>query len=191
MTQDLNERVELNTERLLLRPFGSNDVHDVLAYASEPEFGLYLLLPQPYTRDDAARFVARQVLDEWSTRPTFAIVLQHHVVGGIGLRIDEEDQRAEMGYALARPHWGNGLTLEAARAVMTWGFERYALHKVCAAAALENRRSWRVMEKLGMIREGLRRSHSKIGDKHVDYVSYGILRTEWDQLTMASTSSRS
>ena len=179
MSHDLNKRVELKTERLQLRPFDFNDVDDVLGYASEPEFGVYLLLPQPYTRDDAAQFVARQLLDEWSTRPTFAIVLHQHVVGGIGLRIDKEDNRAEMGYALARPHWGRGLTLEAANAVMAWGFERYSLHKVCAAAALENRRSWRVMEKLGMTREGLRRSHSKVGDKHVDYVSYGILHAEW------------
>ena len=180
MSHDLNERVELRTERLLLRQFDPGDVDDVLSYASEPEFGPYLLLPQPYTRDDAAKFVARQLLDDWSTRPTFAIVLHQHVVGGIGLRIDERDSRAEMGYALARPHWGRGLAFEAARAVTAWGFERYSLHKVCAAAALENRRSWRVMEKLGMTREGLRRSHSKVGNKHVDYVSYGILRPEWD-----------
>ena len=42
MTQDLNERVELRTERLLLRPFEFGDVDDVLAYASEPDVGQYL-----------------------------------------------------------------------------------------------------------------------------------------------------
>ena len=90
MTQDLNERVELRTERLLLRPFGFGDVDDVLAYASEPEFGWYLSLlsPQPYTRDDAKKFVAQQVLDEWSKRPTFAMVFEGRVVGGVGLRTD-------------------------------------------------------------------------------------------------------
>ena len=49
MTQDLNERVELRTDRLLLRPFDFRDVDDVLAYASEPKFGRYLPVPQPYT----------------------------------------------------------------------------------------------------------------------------------------------
>ena len=47
---------------------------------------------------------------------------------------------------------------EAGRAVMDWGFERYGLHKVWAQADLRNRRSWRVMEKLGMTREGVLRA---------------------------------
>ena len=71
-----------------------------------------------------------------------------------------------------------GLALEA---VIDWGFERYGLHKVVAHAALDNRQSWRVMEKLGMTREGLKRSHSKIGGEFVDYVDYGVLRDEWER----------
>ena len=49
MSHDLNQRVELTTERLLLRPLEFGDVDDVLAYASDPEVGRYLELPQPYT----------------------------------------------------------------------------------------------------------------------------------------------
>ena len=89
MGQDLNERVELTTERLLLRPFAFDDVDDVLNYASDPEVARYVPLPQPYTRDDAVEFVARQVLADWSSRPLFAIVFEHHVIGGIGLYINE------------------------------------------------------------------------------------------------------
>ena len=81
MSHDLNERVELKTERLLLRPLGLGDVDDVLAYASNPEVGRYLEVPQPYTRDDAVEFVARRILDDWSTEPTFAIVWEQQVVG--------------------------------------------------------------------------------------------------------------
>ena len=182
MTQDLNERVELNTERLLLRPFAFEDVDDVLGYATDPEVARYLPLPQPYKRDDAVEFVARQVLSEWSTRPTFAIVLGQRVVGNISLDIDGRHEVAELGYELARPHWGRGLMPEAARAVIGWGFERYALHKVYARAYLDNRRSWRVMEKLGMTREGVLRGHDKLRDEHLDDACYGILREEWDQL---------
>ena len=110
MTEDLNERVELRTERLLLRPFEFSDVDDVLAYASEPDVGQYLSLPRPYKRDHAVEFVARQVLAEWSTRPAFAIVFEGHVVGGIGLSINRRHDSAELGYALAKPQWGRGLT---------------------------------------------------------------------------------
>ena len=179
--KDLNERVELQTDRLLLRPFDFGDVDDVLSYASEPEFGWYLSLPQPYTRDDAAKFVAQQILDKWSTRATFALVFEGHVVGGGGLSVDRRGERGELGYALAKQHWGKGLTLEAARAVIGWGFERYGVHKVIAYAVLDNRQSWRVMEKLGMTREGVKRSHSRIGGEFVDYVDYGVLREEWER----------
>ena len=179
--KDLDERVELETDRMLLRPFDFRDADDVLAYASEPEFGWYLSLPQPYTRDDAAKFVAQQILDEWSTSPTFAMVFEGRVVGGVGLRVERRGEKAELGYALAKEHWGKGLTVEAARAVIGWGFERYAVHKVIAYAALDNRQSWRVMEKLGMTREGLKRSHSKIDRVYVDWVDYGVLREEWER----------
>lgn len=110
----------------------------------------------------------------------FAIVFEGHVVGGIGLRINGRHDSAELGYALAKPQWGRGLTPEAARAVVGWGFERYALNKVGAYAALNNRRSWRVMEKLGMTREAVLRSHAKLWDEYVDDVYYGVLRDEWE-----------
>ncbi len=183
MSQELDERVELETERLLLRPFDFGDVEDVLDYASEPELSRYLPLPQPYTRSDAVEFISRAVLDGWSTRPTFAIVFESHVVGGINLRVDERRRTAELGYALARPQWGKGLTPEAARAVVDWGFERYALCKVYAVADLRNRQSWRVMEKLGMSREGVPRSNVQSRDERVDEVCYGILREEWERST--------
>ena len=181
MTQDLNERVQLKTERLLLRPFDFGDMDDVLSYASEPEFARYLPIPQPYTRHDAVEFLARRVLDDWSTRPTFAIVSEGHVVGGINLSINELHDTAGMGYSLARPQWGRGLTPEAARAVIDWGFERYGLHKVWAFADLRNRQSWRVMEKLGMTREGMLRNHLKTRDERVDCIHYGVLRDEWER----------
>ena len=181
MTQDLNERVELNTEQLLLRPFDFRDVDDVLGYSSESEFGRYLPVPQPYARDDAVEFVARQVLAEWSARPAFAMVFDGHVVGGLGLRVDMRHEMAELGYALAKRHWGKELTLEATQAVVGWGFERYSLHKIYARADLRNRQSWRVMEKLGMVREGVLRSHAKPRDERVDDIYYGVLREEWER----------
>ncbi len=124
----------------------------------------------------------RQVLADWSTEPTFAVVLQRHVVGGISLRINETHETGELGYALARSQWGRGLTPEASRAVVQWAFERYALSKVYACADLRNRQSWRVMEKLGMTREGVLRSHAKLRNERVDDVYYGILRSDWEEL---------
>ena len=177
------ERGVLRTERLLLRPFKLEDVDDVYAYAKDPEWERYLglPLPQPYTRRDAEEYIAGRVLADWSTVPTFAIVLDSTVIGGIGLRISAAHQMGELGYALARVHWGKGLMPEAAKAVMEYGFVEHGLAKIYASADLENRRSTRVMEKLGMTREGILRSHSAKRGERRDDVVYGILREEWEQ----------
>ena len=182
---EMAERVGLSTERLLLRPFRLEDVDDVYAYAKDTEWERYLglPLPQPYTRRDAEAYVAGRVVAYWSTEPTFAIVLDSTVIGGIGLRIREAHQTAELGYALARPHWSKGLTTEAALAVVGMAFENRGLAKVYAAADLRNRPSWRVMEKLGMTREGVLRSHRKCRKERIDEVYYGILREEWEART--------
>ena len=176
-----DQRVELKTDRLLLRPFKLEDVDDVYAYAKDPEWDRYLglPLPQPYARRDAEEYVAGRVLADWSTEPTFAIVLDSTVIGGIGLRIIETHQRAELGYALARVHWGKGLMPEAVQAVIDWAFREYGSAKIYATADLRNGRSTRVMEKLGMTREGVLRSHGKARGERVDEVYYGIIREEW------------
>ena len=103
------DAVELKTERLLLRPFQLKDVDDVFEYARDPEWARYLPhLRLPYTRRDAEEFVADRVLDRSETHSLWAIVLEEKVVGGIGLPIDERRRIAELGYSLARQHWGEG-----------------------------------------------------------------------------------
>ena len=186
MGHDPNERVELTTERLRLRPFDVGDVDDVLAYASGPEVGRYLELPQPYTRDDAEEYVARRLLDDWSSEATFAIVWRRRVVGSISLHVNVRDEVAALGYGLARWTWGRGIVPEAGRAVIDWGFEAYALHKIYSRADVRNRQSWRVMEKLGMSREGVLRGCRKVRGEQVDDVCYGVLREEWERARQQS-----
>lgn len=176
---------ELRTRRLVLRRFGPGDVDDVFAYARDPEWAEYLLpaVPRPYTRRNAEEFVARQMRASAEREPAWAIVLDGTVVGGIGLGIDRRHDTGELHYGLGRPYWGRGLMPEAAGGVIDWGFGDRALAKISARADLRNRRSWRVMEKLGMTREGLHRSQAK--DVRPDYpriddVYYGLLREEWE-----------
>ena len=169
-----HERVELRTERLVLRPFKLEDADDVFEYASS----LPRLL-QPFTREAAEEIVARHRLTSWETEPRFAIVLGAKVVGGIGVTVDQKNEIASLGYAIAREHWGKGLTPEATTAVMDWVFTERGLAKVHAWTDARNTQSQRVMEKLGMTREGFLRSHGKGRDGRVDEVHYGILREEW------------
>lgn len=68
---------------------------------------------------------------------------------------------------------------EAARAVIEWAFQSYDIAKVFARADARNTQSFRVMEKLGMQREGQLRKHRHFRGEQVDEVVYGVLREEW------------
>lgn len=176
---------ELRTKRLVLRRFGPGDVDDVFAYARDPEWAEFLLraVPQPYTRRNAEEFVARQMRASTEREPGWAITLGGTVVGGIGLSVDPRHDTGELHYGLARPYWGSGIIPEAVGAVVDWGFRERSLAKVSARADLRNRRSWRVMEKLGMTREGVHRSQGRdVRPDHprIDEVYYGLLRQEWE-----------
>ena len=178
---DPDLRVELQTERLLLRAFKLEDVDDVFDYASDPEWARYLdRVPQPFTRKAAEERVARGVLESWESHPTWAIVLDRKVIGGVVLMIDLQNEIGELGYELSREHWGKGLMTEASREVIDWGFEERRLAKIFAQADARNKRSLSVMEKLGMTREGVLRSHGKGRGERIDEVYYGILREEWE-----------
>ena len=172
----------LRTDRLLLRPFQLTDADDVYAYARDSEWGRYLPVPSPYEYRHAVEFVARSVLAPRDTNPVLAICLSGRCVGGINIRIDTSSGTGEIGYSIARAHWGKGLTAEAARAVMDWAFYEFDLAKITAMADQVNTRSSRVMEKLGMRRDGLLRSERPSDadpGARQDMVVYSVLRDEW------------
>ena len=169
----------IHTKRLLLRTFAFKDVKDVLAYASDPEWSRFLPVPNPYTLKDAEEFVARCILRDPDDNLRFAIELNGSVNGGIDLRIEEPFAIGSLHYSLSRDHWNQGLTTEAAQAVIDWGFTHFGLEKVYSWADVENIGSWRVMEKIGMTREGTLRSQGVNRGVRKDYHYYGILRREW------------
>ena len=94
-------------------------------------------------------------------KPDFSIVLDSKVIGGISGRVDVQNETGELGYSIGRSYWGQGLMPEASETVVDWAFEELVLAKVLAGADLRNIGSQRVMEKLGMTREGVLRSYGK------------------------------
>jgi RimJ/RimL family protein N-acetyltransferase len=84
-----------------------------------------------------------------------------------------------MGYGVGRAHWGKGYATEAAAAVANWLFANTDIERLAATADTRNAGSWRVMEKLGMTREGVLRGDRVIRGERADTVVYAILRHEW------------
>lgn len=173
------------TARLTLRPWQLDDVDDVLAYAHDREWSRYLrLLPYPYDRSDAEQFIARQAVLDRETRPGWAVSFEGSVIGGLNMRMRSEHRLGEMGYSIARRHWNQGFCTEAAQAVVDAAFGSCPeLNRVRAMADVENRASQRVMEKLGMTKEGVLRQNRVERGEFIDEAWWGLLRSEWSAKT--------
>ena len=176
---DMPEFIE--TERLKLRLFSIEDVEDVFSYASDPQWARFLPVPQPYTKADAENFVAGQVSRDRKTGAIWAIEHAGSVIGGVDIRFDFENRVGEMGYSLARHFWGRGLTTEAVGAVIDAAFSAYPeLNRIQASADQRNVGSLRVMEKLGMVREGVLRQDKYLRGEFSNSMCCGLLRSEWE-----------
>ena len=93
--------------------------------------------------------------------------------------VDRQNQTAALGYGIGRAWWGSGFATEAAKAALDYAFEGLDVDKVWARADPRNVGSLRVLEKIGMQREGVLRSHLIYRGERVDRVYFGLLRNEW------------
>ncbi|MGE3076823.1 MAG: GNAT family N-acetyltransferase [Dehalococcoidia bacterium] len=176
--------MELQTARLMLRPFHAGDVDDVLAYSGDHEYARFIPVPIPYLARNAEEFVAQAILRQDSD-PMWAIVHEGRVCGAIELDVNGLHRHGELHYGMARPLWGQGFTSEAARAILEYAFRELRLARVFGRADIRNVGSWRVLEKIGMQREGLLRHSRLFRDELIDDVLYAVLSYEWSASTLA------
>jgi RimJ/RimL family protein N-acetyltransferase len=158
--------MELFLSRCKVRSWRESDAPSLARHADNPEVWKNLrdAFPSPYTLADARAFLARAT----SARPEtmFAIEVDGAAVGGIGIVLHEDVERvsAEIGYWLAEPYWGRGITTEALRAMTAHAVKEHELTRVFAVPFEWNMASCRVLEKAGYVLEGrLRRSVLKAG----------------------------
>jgi RimJ/RimL family protein N-acetyltransferase len=111
-----------------------------------------------------------------------AIVLRatDRLIGGCRIEIrNAASVSGDIGYVLASDAWGRGYATEATRALLDFGFQGLALHRIWATCDVENRASARVLEKIGMEQEGhLRQNVRRKGEWRDSYL-YAILEPEW------------
>ena len=174
----------LRTERLLLDAFTPDDISAVEAFASDEGLSRYTLnIPYPYPPGAAAKWIKSHA-GEFRRGEAVALAVRlpdRTLVGCMGLRVyDREHDRGELGYWIGQPFWGKGYATEAARACLSFGFKHFALHKIMAYHMPENASSGRVMQKLGMTKEGEHPQHTKKGAIYHDQIDYGLLRSTFE-----------
>lgn len=177
------ELPQLQSERLRLRAFTPDDAPEVERLAGEREVAAgTLTMPHPYPAGAAAIWIATHAGGvEREDGLTLAVerLVDGALLGAISLRIEREHERAELGYWIGRPHWGRGYATEAAAAIVGYAFEQLGLNRVYAYHFSTNPASGRVLQKIGMRHEGVRRQHHRKWGELVDNDAYGILRSEW------------
>jgi ribosomal-protein-alanine N-acetyltransferase len=152
------EPAQLRTERLLLRRWREADRGPWAALNDDPEVMEHF--PSRLTRAESDEFFDRiaEGLDEqgwglWATER----VDTGELIGMVGLAVpsfvSHFTPAVEVGWRLARPHWGHGFATEAARASIDYGFRVLELDEIVAMTTLTNVRSQRVMVRLGMTRD--------------------------------------
>lgn len=170
---------ELEAERIILRRFALEDAEAVLEYASDEQTVEYLVWDGIKTIGEAQEAISGYYTENHGV---FAISLKENgkCIGCIDLRPIPEHDKASFGYVLNRKYWNNGYMTEALKTLLQFAFQTLGVNRVESTHYIGNEGSGRVMEKCGMIREGVFRQELRIKGVFRDVAHYGVLRDEAD-----------
>jgi len=172
---------EIRTERLLLRLPRLEDAEAIFeGYAQDPEVTRYLTFKPAKSLAEDEAFLHR-VIDERTAGTAFTWLLTRppdvQPLGVVEAR--RQDHMVALGYVLKRSEWGLGYVPEAVRGVIEQIFRHPEIYRVWAVCDVDNHASARVMEKVGMVREGrLARyiMHPNVSHEPRDVFLYAIVR---------------
>lgn len=179
----MSKKVQLRTERLLLRRYTEEDIPALLPLLSAREVVVTTLrIPHPYTEKDAREFIQRMQAQEIPSNFGIFDAATGQLYGGVGLTVEEQHSRAELGYWIGFPYWGRGYATEAAREIVRHGFEELKLNRIFAGVFAGNETSVRVLEKLGFKYEGTARKQYLKWGVFLDSLNFALLAEEWKAL---------
>ena len=178
----------LKTPRLALRRFTADDAQMMYDNWAKDENVPRFLSWKIHESVEQTREILTQWAGEYDSPEYYHWAIQYipdnTIVGGINLHgVSNKSWRAELGYNLGSKWWNKSIMTEAAGAVLKFAFDEIGFNKICAMHDTENVGSGRVMQKIGMIREGRFYKHSRRKDGtwgDIDY--YGILKENWEKI---------
>ncbi len=141
--------------KIQLRPLTLGDASDLATHANNVKIAQNLTnqFPHPYSLENANQFIS-MMMDK--TPPNvLAIEVDGALAGAIGVHPQEDiwSNNAELGYWLAEPYWGKGITTEAIKKIVSYGFEHFDVNRIFARPFGRNAASKRVLEKAGFKHE--------------------------------------
>lgn len=178
--------VRIETDRLILRKFTRSDARDMfINVASDSKVNKFLTWE---LHEDV--LTTEELLADWNekyknaARYCWAIELKElgEVIGNISApTVKERIETVEVTYCLGSQWWGRGIVPEALKAVMEFLFHEVGVNRIEAGFDINNPNSGKVMEKVGMRKEGVHRQGGRNNQGLFDLVFYAILRKDYDE----------
>ena len=173
---------ELNTERLHLRKMNVADSPQLFKIWSDPDVTKFMNITS-FTHEEQA-FEMIEILDELAQdqkaiRFTIIERQSNEIIGSCGFNsIDFENEKAEIGYDIAKAFWGKGYAPESINALLDYAFQTLKLNRIEAKVEPENANSIKVLNKLNFTFEGTLRQYEKAKGNFIDINMYSRLKTD-------------
>ena len=171
----------LQTDRLYFKPVSKEDINYIHELHSLTETDRFNTLGIPETIQDTEKIISEWLTGQSSLPQTsyiFCLTLANtnQFIGLIGLKIGKQNYKtAEVWYKIHFNHWHKGYATEALIKLIEYAFNDLKLHRIEAGCAVENIASIKVLEKVGMTREGMKRKKLPIRGEWKDNYFYAIL----------------
>ena len=170
--------MNITTERLIIRKFAYDDWQAVYSYTSDANVMKYI--PEGvFSEEDSKKFVIENSSENAKYFPVF-LKNDEALIGHIVFHKCFGEHTYEIGWVFNPQYTNKGYASEAAHAVLKHGFESMKLHRIVATCQPENIASYRVMEKIGMRKEGLFKKCIPQGNEWWDEYFYAVLDEEWN-----------
>jgi ribosomal-protein-alanine N-acetyltransferase len=185
INSNLARTISLSSARLLIQDLSWDTLEFIHRLHSMPEVQEYATLDIPKSISESKNYLEKYINQQanWPrSEYGFCILFDQKPVGLIGLSDSLNKFRsAELWFKLSPEYWGKGFTTEAASILLEFGFKEILLHRIEAGTATENLASIKVLEKIGMKREGIRRKILPIRGEWKDNFHYAILDEDFSQ----------
>lgn len=180
--------MKLTTANLQIRLISPLDIESIHQLLSIPEVDQFNTLGIPADIQETTQIIESWLLannQKEITNYNFAIELTDSktFIGLLGLKLwPKKNSRAEVWYKLHPNHWRKGYATEALNALLDYGFNHLQLQRIQAGCAVDNIGSIKVLEKVGMLREGRCRQVLPLKSGWSDNYEYAILESDYELL---------
>lgn len=174
----------IQTDRLVIQEIFWDDAIHVHKIHSIPAVDEFNTLGLPKNIDETKQLIKPAIEDQSNiSRKQFAWIVRlkesDTIIGLCGMFLTADKfKMGEIYYKLIPEYWGYGYATEIAKALVNFGFIKLKLHRIEAGTAIKNIKSLKVLEKIGMTNEGIRRKILPIRGEWIDGYQYAIVEDD-------------